>query len=275
MGHTLHSTARHLVGQAPEDTSLPHVAAHLGHVPGPFGHGEMLGIPHGDPTMGLHRLQPGIYQRLQGPGIPPRGDGDGQMQMRMPAMPTPSDLHRPVPGHAGPKLLHPAMANHPPPDIREDPAERGQGIPPGVLDREHSMGHPVAHRLQALQRLSQNLAPPVAQTGGAHGTGPGGAARGDARRISGDLFSALFGGDYLQVDGDGLTRRQEEGVRIATPGKPPEGIGVGSQKGLTDRAKPVDEEALRVLVVQTGKGFPRGGVKAAGYPLPGGTPRIA
>jgi hypothetical protein len=98
----------------------------------------------------------------------------------------------------------------------------------------------------------------VAKGGGAHRTRPGRAARGDAHRIGGDLFSAPFGGDYLQVDGDGLTRRQEEGVRVAARGEAPEGIGVRSQKGLTDGAKPVDEEALRVLVVQTGKGIPGG-----------------
>jgi hypothetical protein len=115
----------------------------------------------------------------------------------------------------------------------------------------------------------------VAKGGGADGTGPGRAARGDARRIGGDLFSAPFGGDYLQVDGDGLTRRQEEGVRVATRGEAPERIGVGSQKGLTDGAKPVDEEGLRVRVVQTGKGYPRGGFKAASHTHPGGTLRIA
>jgi hypothetical protein len=98
----------------------------------------------------------------------------------------------------------------------------------------------------------------VAKRRGAHRAGPGRAARGDAHRIGGDLFSAPFGGDYLQVDGDGLTRRQEEGVRVAARGEAPEGIGVRSQKGLTDGAKPVDEEALRVLVVQTGKGIPGG-----------------
>jgi hypothetical protein len=98
----------------------------------------------------------------------------------------------------------------------------------------------------------------VAKGGGAHRAGPGRAARGDARRIGGDLFSAPFGGQDLQVDGDGLTRRQEEGVRVAARGEAPEGIGVGSQKGLTDGAKPVDEEGLRVLVVQAGKGVPGG-----------------
>jgi hypothetical protein len=90
----------------------------------------------------------------------------------------------------------------------------------------------------------------VAKRRTAHGTGPGRAAGGDARRIGGDLFSALFGGDYLQVDGDGLTRRQEEGVRVAARGEAPEVVSVGSQKGLTDGAKPVDEEGLRIRVVQ-------------------------
>jgi hypothetical protein len=98
----------------------------------------------------------------------------------------------------------------------------------------------------------------VAQSRTAHRAGPGRAAGGDARRIGGDLFSALFGGDYLQVDGDGLTRRQEEGVRVAARGEAPEVVSVGSQKGLTDGAKPVDEEGLRVLVVQAGKGVPGG-----------------
>ena len=121
------------------------------------------------------------------------------------------------------------------------------------------MGYPVAHALQALQSPGQGLPPPVAKGGGADGTRPGRAAGGDARRVGGNfgLFTP-FGGQDLQVDGDGLTRRQEEGVRVAARGEAPEGIGVGSQKGLTDGAKPVDEEGLRVLVVQAGKGVPRG-----------------
>jgi hypothetical protein len=97
----------------------------------------------------------------------------------------------------------------------------------------------------------------VAKRRTAHGTGPGGAAGGDARRIGGDLFTP-FGGQDLQVNGDGLTRRQEEGVRVAARGEAPEVVSVGSQKGLTDGAKPVDEEGLRVLVVQAGKGVPGG-----------------
>jgi hypothetical protein len=90
----------------------------------------------------------------------------------------------------------------------------------------------------------------VAKGGGAHRAGPGRAAGGDARGVGGiDGLFAPFGGDYLQVDGDGLTRRQEEGVRVAARGEAPEGIGVGSQKGLIDGAEAVDEEVLRVGVV--------------------------
>jgi hypothetical protein len=62
---------------------------------------------------------------------------------------------------------------------------------------------------------------------------------------------------------------------VAARGEAPEGIGVRGQKGLTDGAKPVDEEGLRVLVVQAGKGYPRGGFMAATRALPRGTPRIA
>jgi hypothetical protein len=89
----------------------------------------------------------------------------------------------------------------------------------------------------------------VAKSRGAHRAGPGRAAGGDARRVGGDLFT-LFGGKDLQVDGDGLTRRQEEGVRMPTRSETPELASVGSQKGLTDGAKPVDEEGLRIRVVQ-------------------------
>jgi hypothetical protein len=114
------------------------------------------------------------------------------------------------------------------------------------------MGHPVAHALQALQRPGQDLAPPVAQRRTTHGTGPGRAARGDARRVGGDLALALFiplGGQDLQVDGDVRTRRQEDGVRVAAPNEAPEGIGVRGQKGLTDGAEAVDEKSLRISVV--------------------------
>jgi hypothetical protein len=96
----------------------------------------------------------------------------------------------------------------------------------------------------------------VANGGGAHGTRPGGAARGDARRISGDsalrvlALRVLFRGQDLQVDGDGLTRRQEDGVRVAARGEAPELVSVGSQEGLTNGAKPVDEEGLRVRVIE-------------------------
>jgi hypothetical protein len=100
----------------------------------------------------------------------------------------------------------------------------------------------------------------VAKGGGADGTGPGRAARGDARRVGGDLFSAPFGGQDLQVDGDGLTHRQKEGVRVAARGEAPERIGVRGQEGLIDGTEAVDEEGLRVLVVQAGKGYPRGQV---------------
>jgi hypothetical protein len=89
----------------------------------------------------------------------------------------------------------------------------------------------------------------VTQRRTTHGTGPGGAARSDARRIGGDLFSAPFGGQNLQVDGDGLTRRQEEGVRVATRGEAPELVSVGGQEGLIDGAEAVDEEVLRIGVV--------------------------
>jgi hypothetical protein len=99
----------------------------------------------------------------------------------------------------------------------------------------------------------------VAKSRGAHRAGPGRAAGGDARRVGRvDGLFTPFGGQDLQVDGDDLTRRQEERVRVAARGEAPEGIGVRGQKGLTDGAKPVDEEALRVLVVQAGKGIPGG-----------------
>jgi hypothetical protein len=118
-----------------------------------------------------------------------------------------------------------------------------------VLDREHHMGYPVAHALQALQRPGQGLPPPVAKRRTAHRAGPGRAAGGDARRVGGNfgLFTP-FGGQDLQVDGD-LTRRQEEGVRVPTHSETPELAGVGSQEGLVDGTEAVDENGLRIGVV--------------------------
>jgi hypothetical protein len=125
-----------------------------------------------------------------------------------------------------------------------------------VLDREHHMGYAVAHALQALQSPGQDLAPPVAQRRTTHGTRPRGAARVDARRVGRiDGLFTPFGGQDLQVDGDGRTRRQKERVRIPTRNEPREHVSVGGQEGLTDGAKSVDEEGLRVLVVENfGKG---------------------
>jgi hypothetical protein len=90
----------------------------------------------------------------------------------------------------------------------------------------------------------------VAKGGGADGTRPGRAAGGDARGVGSHfgLFTPFRGQD-LQVDGDGLTRRQEEGVRVAARGEAPEGIGVGSQESLTNGTEAVDEEVLRIGVV--------------------------
>jgi hypothetical protein len=89
----------------------------------------------------------------------------------------------------------------------------------------------------------------VAKGWTAHGTRPGGATRGDARRVGGIGGFTPFGGDYLQVDGNVRTRRQEERVRVAARGEAPELAGVGSQKGLVDGTEAVDEKILRVSVV--------------------------
>jgi hypothetical protein len=90
----------------------------------------------------------------------------------------------------------------------------------------------------------------MAQRRTAHGTRPRRAARGDARRIGGiDSLFTPFGGQDLQVDGDGRTRRQEEGVRVAARGEAPELAGVGGQEGLVDGTEAVDEKILRVSVV--------------------------
>lgn len=231
-------STRHLEAEAPR--ALAHIAAHMAQVL--LGLHDLKGVGitgRGSPAHRLHRLTPRLPKRiLEGPGIPARRNQEKGVNVRVPTVAPEGNLHRTGIGHPPEEGLDPPMPPGPPPGRGEGPEDIGQGLPPGVPNREHHMHGPVAEPHQPGRRPGQGLAPVPGQPRGAHRAsprGPAGHHPGESDPVA--LLLLHEEGRYM-----GLL-----GGRVPAGSEPPEVVSVGGERPPDHLPEAVGEGPLAVL----------------------------